>query len=38
LVIEYANLHWAGGIFSLIVALLALTVLISLSRRRPRAA
>jgi len=34
-VIEYANLHWAGGIFSLIVALLALTVLISLSRRRP---
>jgi MFS family permease len=37
-VIEYANLHWAGGIFSLIVALLALTVLISLSRRRPRAA
>jgi MFS family permease len=37
-VIEYANLHWAGGIFSLIVALLALTVLISLSRRRPQAA
>ncbi|GIF51093.1 putative MFS family arabinose efflux permease [Asanoa ferruginea] len=34
-VIEYANLHWAGGIFSLLVALLALTVLISLSRRRP---
>ncbi|MEV4619674.1 MFS transporter [Asanoa sp. NPDC049573] len=34
LVIEYANLHWAGGIFSLIVALLALTVLISLSRRQ----
>ena len=37
LVIEYANLHWAAGIFSLIVALLALTVLVSLSRRRPAA-
>ncbi len=34
IVIEYAGLHWAGGIFTLVVALLALTVLISLSRRR----
>ncbi|MEV0718761.1 MFS transporter [Asanoa sp. NPDC050611] len=36
IVIEYANLHWAGGIFSLVVGLLALTVLVSLSRTRGR--
>ncbi|GIF70948.1 MFS transporter [Asanoa siamensis] len=36
IVIEYANLHWAAGIFTLVVGLLALTVLISLSRTRPR--
>ncbi|MGW5366157.1 MFS transporter [Actinopolymorpha pittospori] len=32
-VIEYANLRWAGGIFSLLDALLALIVLVSLRRR-----
>ncbi|MDG4820298.1 MFS transporter [Asanoa sp. WMMD1127] len=37
IVIEYANLRWAGGVFSLVVGLLALTVLISLSRTRRRA-
>ncbi|GIF68802.1 MFS transporter [Asanoa ishikariensis] len=34
IVIEYAGLRWAGGIFTLVVALLAAAVLISLSSRR----